>query len=46
MISFLKVNGSLITFGGVDREQTHYNDITAYSSKTKKWLKPDQKGSV
>jgi hypothetical protein len=40
-----KVNGLVIAFGGVDRDQIHHNDAIIFSSITQKWMKADQKGT-
>ena len=41
-----QVNGLIIAFGGVDREQTHFNDAIIFRADTGKWTKAEQKGAV
>ena len=41
-----QVNGFVVAFGGVDREQNHYNDAIIYDTRTERWSRPDQRGSA
>ena len=38
------MNGFVIIFGGVNREQTHFNDAIVFNSLEGKWMKAEQKG--
>ena len=42
--SIIEVNGKVVTFGGVDREQNHLNDCIVCQHG--KWLKVEEKGDV
>ena len=44
ILSIQKVNGFVIIFGGVNREQTHFNDAIIFNSVDGKWIKAEQKG--
>ena len=44
ILSIQKVNGFVIIFGGVNREQTHFNDAIIFNSVDGKWMKAEQKG--